>query len=269
MNDRHVAFVTGASRGIGAATARLLSTKGYAVVLVARSEQPLNELAEEIIAQGGEALAWAGDIADLTFCEGAITKTIEHFGRIDLLVNNAAWREIVSMRTITPESWDQTLRICLTAPAFLARWAVEDMEKRKHGVIINVSSLVSQQTGGLSPAYAASKGALDSLTYELANLYGPYGVRVVGIRPGAIDTDISQDLTEDNSAAAALNNYSCDMIAAGRWAQPEEIAETIAFLASDGASYITGTNVLVDGGWQHQQFPLSLRRRVYPENYPE
>ena len=268
MSEQRVAIITGASRGIGAATARLFSKKEYAVVLVARSQEPLAELAAEIASQGGEAFVLAGDIADLSFCEDIVAKTVERFGRVDALVNNAAWREVISMRHITPESWDRTLRICLTAPAFLARWAAVDMELRKKGVIINVSSVVSQQAGGICSAYVAAKGALDSLTYELASLYGPSGVRVVGIRPGAVDTEISGDLTEDSSVAEAQKKFTHDMIAVQRWAQPEEIAKVITFLASDDASYINGTNVLVDGGWQHQQMPMSLRKAMSPKDYP-
>lgn len=267
MSDQRVAIITGASRGIGAATARLFARNKYAVVLVARSETPLSELAAEISAEGGRALVIAGDIADLSFCQKIVAQTIKQLDRVDALVNNAAWREIVSMRRITPESWDRTLRICLTAPAFLARWAAENMQLRKQGVIINVSSVMSNQTAGFGPAYVASKGALDSLTYELASLYGPEGIRVLGIRPGAVDTEISRDLTQDESNADALADFSRDMIALQRWAQPEEIAQVIWFLASDEASYINGTNLLVDGGWAHQHLPLSLRRRMSPEDY--
>jgi 3-oxoacyl-[acyl-carrier protein] reductase len=212
-------------------------------------------------------LVLAGDIADLSFCEDIVAKTVDHFGQVDVLVNNAAWREIISMRHITPESWDRTLRICLTAPAFLARWAATDMERRKRGVIINVSSVMSHQAGGMCPAYVASKGALDALTYELASLYGPIGVRVVGIQPGAIDTEINKDLTENDSTAEALRDFSEDMIALRRWGKPEEIAQTISFLVSDEASYITGANLLIDGGWQHQHLPLSLRKAMSPADY--
>ena len=268
MSHQRVAIITGASRGIGAATARIFASKNYAVVLVARSRDLLTELADEISSQGGEALVLAGDIADLSFCEDLVSKTVTHFGRVDALVNNAAWREVISMRHITPESWDRTLRICLTAPAFLSRWAAEDMQLRKQGVIINVSSVVSRQTTGRVAAYVACKGALDSLTYELASLYGAVGIRVVGIRPGAVDTDISKDLSEDAAAAKAMQDFSHDIIGLQRWAQPEEIAKVISFLASDDASYMHGTNVLVDGGWQHQQLPLSLRKSMSPEDFP-
>ena len=200
-----------------------------------------------------------GDLFDLSFCKRVVDATIEHFGRVDVLINNAAWREVISMRHITPESWDRTLRICLTAPAFLARWAAEDMQQRGRGVILNVSSLMSQTAAGICPAYVACKGGLDSLTYELAALYGQDGIRVVGIRPGAVDTELSNDLT-DSEGTQAIRDFSNDMIALQRWAAPKEIANVILFLTSDEASYVNGTNVLVDGGWQHQIYSTSLRR---------
>lgn len=266
-NTKRVAIITGASRGIGACCARQFANTGYRVSLVARSEQPLNELVSELEGNGGESLAIAGDLGDLSFCKEVVSRTVGHFGRVDALVNNAAWREPISMRRLSPESWEKTIRVCLTAPAFLSRWVAEDMELRRSGVIINVSSIQSQQTTGMGSAYVACKGGLDSLTYDLASLYGAVGIRVVGIRPGAIDTEMSADLTDQEGGTDAILEHSNDMIAMQRWAKPEEIAKVIAFLASDDASYITGTNLLVDGGWQHQQLPLSFRREQFPEDY--
>ena len=162
------------------------------------------------------------------------------------------------MRDTTPEVWDRTLRISLTAPAFLTRWAAEEMIKRKQGVVINVSSVMSRMTAGISPAYTACKGALDALTYEFASLYSRHGIRVVGIRPGAIDTELSHDLS-DTEGTQALAKFSHDMIAVQRWGTPDEVANVILFLASDSASYVNGTNVVADGGWEHQIFPLSIK----------
>ena len=141
------------------------------------------------------------------------------------------------------------------------------MERRSQGVIINVSSLMSQQAAGISPAYIASKGGLDALTYELASLYAPSGIRVVGVQPGAIDTELSRTLGKE-STADELRTFSEDMIMLARWATPDEIAALIVFLASDAASYITGTSIVADGGWLRQHFPISLKRRQFPDDYP-
>ena len=262
-----VALITGASRGIGAATARLLASSGYRVALVATSQSDLEAVAETISAAGGHALTIVGDLADLDFAKQAVDQTCAELGRIDVLVNNAAWRELTSMRRISPESWNKTLQVCLTAPAFLARWAAENMERRSRGAIINVSSIMSQQAAGISPAYIASKGGLDALTYELASLYGPVGIRVVSLQLGAVDTDLSRDVERHSDDGVDVREFSEDMIMLGRWATAEEAARVILFLASEDAAYITGTTLTVDGGWLHQHFPLSLKRRQFRDDY--
>jgi 3-oxoacyl-[acyl-carrier protein] reductase len=267
VNAPKVALITGASRGIGAATALQLTKAGYRLSLVSTSVDSLSNVMVQIAKEGGEALSLPGDLADLDFAKSAVDATVGKFGRIDVLVDKAATRDIVSMRRITVESWERTLRVCLTTPAFLARWAAEDMQRRSRGVIINVSSLMSQQAAGISPAYLASKGGLDALTYELASLYGPDGIRVVGVQPGAIDTELSRDLGKE-STADELRTFAEDMIMLGRWASPQEIAKLIEFIASDAASYITGTSIVADGGWLRQHFPLSLKRRQFPDDYP-
>jgi NAD(P)-dependent dehydrogenase (short-subunit alcohol dehydrogenase family) len=262
-----VALVTGASRGIGAATAQLLASSGYRVALVATSQRDLEAIATTISAAGGHALTIAGDLSDLNFAKQAIDQTCAAWGHLDVLVNNAAWRELTSMRRISLDSWNKTLQVCLTAPAFLARWAAEHMEQHSRGAIINVSSVMSQQAAGISPAYIASKGGLDALTYELASLYGPSGIRVVSLQLGAVDTDLSRDVERRADDSDDVRSFSKDMIMLGRWATPEEAARVILFLASDDAAYITGTSITVDGGWLHQHFPLSLKQRQFREDY--
>lgn len=264
MAESPVALVTGASRGIGAATAKAFSENGYRLVLVATNSTALQEVAGKLSVP---CLTIAGDLADMNFTESIVAQAIDEFGGVDVLVNNAAWREIASMRRITLEIWERTLRICLTAPAFLARAAANDMQRRRHGVILNIGSIMSQQAAGISPAYLACKGGMDALTFELASLYGPDGIRVVGVQPGAIDTELSKDIADANRPDE-LRQFSEDMIMLGRWGRAEEIAETLVFLASDRASYITGTTLAIDGGWLRQHFPLSLKRRHFASDYP-
>ncbi|MEX0611689.1 MAG: SDR family oxidoreductase, partial [Pirellulales bacterium] len=148
-------------------------------------------------------------------------------------------------------------------------WAAESMHQRRRGVIVNVSSIMSRQAAGTCPAYVACKGAMDSLTYELAALYGPVGIRVVAVSPGAIDTELSNDFVDDagQNISAKLRSYSEEMIALGRWGTSDEIARLIAFVASDEASYLTGTTVVADGGWHHQHLPLSLRRLQFKTDF--
>lgn len=269
MNKRPVVLVTGASGGIGSATCLEFAKRGYDVAMADLSADNLESVAKQVQNIGGESLLLPGDLSDLEYAESAVRKTIDHFGKIDVLVNNAAWREIVTMRTISVESWEKTMRIGITAPAFLSRWAASDMEKRGKGVIINISSIQSQCAAGISPAYVASKGAMDALTNELAILWGPKGIRVVAVNPGAIDTEGSQDYesSEGENLTALQKKWSEDMIPLRRWAKAKEIATTIAMLASDDASYITGTTIVADGGVKTQFSPYSAKHPMFPEEY--
>ena len=267
MSEKPVAFITGASQGIGAATALEFARRGSHVALLDCAS--LRDTARQCEEMGAETLIFTGDVGDLDFAEKSVQHTLEKWGRIDVLVNNAAWREVVTMRHITLESWEKTLRIGLTAPAFLARWCAAAMEKRATGVIINVSSINAIQASGLLPAYAAAKGGLDSLTYELAALYGSRGIRVVGLNLGAVDTAMSADYqgAEDESLAADLRRSAEAMIPLRRYASALEAAKTIALLASADASYLHGTNVVADGGWTHHHFSHDLKKRQMPEEF--
>ena len=266
---RPVVIVTGASRGIGAATALEFARRGYEVAVTARGEEGLDQTAAAVRAEGARCLVLAGDLADLAFAESVVRRTEAEFGRIDVLVNNAAWRELLTLRTLSLESWERTIRVCLTTPAFLAKWAAESMEPRGRGAIVNVSSIQSRRAGGFAPAYVAAKGGLDALTYDLATLYGPSGIRAVAINPGAIDTEMNADYVDasGDSLAAAQLAHVADMVPLGRAGRPEEIARAIAWLASDEASYLTGTTVVVDGGWSTQNAPYALKRRMFPGEF--
>jgi NAD(P)-dependent dehydrogenase (short-subunit alcohol dehydrogenase family) len=264
-----VAIVTGASRGIGAAAAVEFARAGYDVAIAARGEAALEETAAAVRAVGARALVVAGDLADIAFGESVVTRTLEAFGRVDVLVNNAAWRELLTLRTVTTESWERTLRVCLTVPAFMARLAAADMERRHAGAIINVSSIQSRRAGGFATAYVAAKGGLDALTFELAALYGPHGIRAVAVNPGAIDTEMNADYTDPAGASlsATSRRHVEDMVPLRRSGTPDEVARAIVWLAGDDASYITGTTIVVDGGWSTQNSPYSLKRMMFPDEF--
>lgn len=268
MSARKVVIVTGSAGGIGAATAIEFARRGYDVAMTDVKAAALDAAVAQVRSAGARVFTRAGDLSDLGFAQSFVERTRAELGRVDVLVNNAAWRELTTMRDIGVESWEKTLRICLTAPAFLARWVAEDMRSRGAGVIINVSSVMSGRASGIAPAYVAAKGGLDALTIDLAALYGPAGIRVVGVNPGAVDTSLGKDYAGGASGpVAAMREYSEQMIPLGRWAQPDEIAKTIAMLASDDASYITGVSVVVDGGWSHQWLPLGLKRQLNPGQF--
>jgi 3-oxoacyl-[acyl-carrier protein] reductase len=257
--------ITGAAGGIGSATAVEFARRGYDVALT--DLQSTDAVSDEARKIGARAFAVSGDLTDLAFAERFVNDAARELGRIDVLVNNAAWRDLSTMREITPEAWDKTIRVCLTAPAFLARWTAAHMERRRRGVIINISSIMANLSWGLGPAYVAAKGGLDALTRDLAALYGPAGIRVLSVSPGAIDTTLIA--TEaDSPVTQRVRKWSEEMIPLGRWGQPAEIARAIAMLASDDASYLTGASVVVDGGWSHQMYPYELKRAIRPDQFP-
>jgi NAD(P)-dependent dehydrogenase (short-subunit alcohol dehydrogenase family) len=258
--DRRVALVTGASAGIGAAIAVELARRDYRLGIVGRDAARLEAVRGQLASDGHDVLALVGDLADLAFAESTVRQVAGRFGRLDVLVNNAAARELFTMREITPEQWDRTIRVCLTSPAFLARWAAEEMEKHGGGAIVNVGSMMSRQAHGLSPAYVSCKGAIESLTNDLAALYGPAGIRVVTIAPGAIDTAMSKSLVD--STSDPVREYSESMAMLGRWGRPEEVAVAVAWAASDEASYLTGTTIILDGGWSRMHMPPAITRAI-------
>lgn len=218
---------------------------------------------------GADCLPIAGDLADLEFVGGLIPATLAAFGRVDCLVNNAAWRELRTLRTLDLASWERTIRVCLTAPAFLSRSAAEAMERAGRGVIVNVSSIQSRRASGFATAYVAAKGGLDALTFDLATLYGPSGIRAVAVNPGTIETEMSTDYLDATGASIADRSraYADDMVPLRRTGQPEEVARVIVWLAGPDASYVNGTTITVDGGWSTQNAPYSLKHLMFPAEF--
>lgn len=274
MSHRRVALITGAAGGIGAATALAFAQRGHDVALTDLAADALAPIAAQCGAARARAGIIPGDLADMGFVEALIDQFVAKMGSIDVLVNNAAWRELTTMRKITLESWEKTLRICLTAPAFLSKAAAAHMQRKKRGVIIHVSSIMSTHASGTAPAYIAAKGALDALTYDMAALYGPAGIRVVAVNPGAIDTAMGKDYSAAEPVGGQaefekqVRDWSEQMIPLRRWARPDEIARSIVAIASDEASYLTGTTVTLDGGWSHQLWPYRLKHKQFPDQFP-
>ena len=171
------------------------------------------------------------------------------------------------MRTTTPEEWEAVLRVNLTAPAFLARWAAEAMLDAGRGVIVNLGSIEAFQPQALCPAYVAAKAGLLGLTSNLAALYGPRGIRVVSVSPGVVDTALSNDYVdrEGENLSREIREETEDRIPLCRWARPEEIARAVLWLSGDEASYISGTDIVIDGGWTRHRGRYSLTDRMLPE----
>jgi 3-oxoacyl-[acyl-carrier protein] reductase len=239
-----VAVVTGASRGIGAATASRLANDGYAVVLAARSVDDLEAVAKEIEAAGGQALAVPTDVTDLRALDALVAATLDRFQRLDVLVNNAGVLPVAARsERISVEDWQQTIDLNLTGPWYLACRAKEAMDRGgAGGVVVNVTSTAAFfPSVGLS-SYNASKAGLTMLTRTLALDWARDNVRVVGVAPGKVETALVQPILEWSAKRQLPLNPL------GRIAQPDEVAELIAFLVSDRATYITGTVITIDGG---------------------
>ncbi|GLU52822.1 SDR family NAD(P)-dependent oxidoreductase [Dyadobacter frigoris] len=271
MRTEKVVILTGAAGGIGIATANKFAEKGYKMALCDIDKTGLSILSESLVQKyGTECLLLQGDLSDDFYLESIARKTEEKWGRIDVLVNNAAWRTIETLRTIQINTWGKTLKICLTAPLFLTKWVALVMEqKQTGGVIINVTSIMSERPSGTSPAYIAAKGALESLTRESAITYGRSGIRVVGVAPGFIETELSNDYTspDGNNISDRIIQEITDYTPLGRGGKSSEVAEAIFWLSSDSASYITGTTILVDGGFKPNFSKYSIKKQQFPDEF--
>jgi len=269
--ERPVAFITGASRGIGKATAHKFAASGFNLAINSSGAEKLNATAKELKRLFGcEVLCVPGDLSQTNVVATITGQVRDRFGRIDALINNAAWRTIGSLRTIDADVWQKTLAINLTAPAFLARDVALFMEKQKiSGTIVNVGSVMSRRVAGTSPAYVACKGALESLTKEMAVTFGGSGIRVVCVAPGFIDTEMSADYTDDRgeSIAAALASEMIAFTPLGRPGTSEEVAELIYWLCSSAAAFITGTSITADGGFMANFNSYSIKKRMFPNQY--
>jgi len=243
-----VAIITGARRGMGKADALLLAKSGVKISVVDISQDECQSVVDEIKKEGGEAMAIKCDVTKKSEVEEAVKKTVDKFGRLDILVNNAGICQFKPFLEMTEEEWDKTLDVNLKGYFLFAQAAAKEMAKNKSGVIVNIASIVMGQMGkgmfGLSH-YSASKGGIAALTKTLAVELAQYNIRVNAIAPGAIDTPMASSTKSDPKAAEAM----MAMVPLHRMGKAEEIASTVLFLVSDASSYITGTIVVVDGGW--------------------
>lgn len=240
-----VALVTGAGSGIGAATAHRLANEGAIVVLTDINDAGCERVTAQLADQGAEVLALHHDVARVEEWQSVLDTTIERFGRLDILVNNAGMGDILDIEQTTIEDWDRTIAIDQTSIFLGMKFAAEHLKKSGHGSVINISSIFGITGGfGTSPAYHAAKGAVRTLTKNVALLWAQQGVRVNSIHPGFIDTPIL-----DAVRGTDFEQVMLQMTPMGRLGRPEEIAAAVAYLASDDASFITGCELAVDGGF--------------------
>jgi NAD(P)-dependent dehydrogenase (short-subunit alcohol dehydrogenase family) len=241
-----VAIVTGASAGIGRATAKLFAQEGAKVVVGARRQAELDTLVAEIVAEGGQAVALAGDVQSEAYAEALVALAVERFGRLDVAFNNAGTLGEAGPSTQVSEAgFAETLSINLTASFLGAKHQIAQMLKGGGGSVIFTSTFVGHSFAfpGVA-AYAASKSGLIGLTQALAAEFGPSNVRVNAILPGAVDTAMYREMNDTAESQAFITNLH----ALKRVATPEELARSVLYLASDDSAFVTGTASLVDGG---------------------
>ena len=240
-----VALVTGASRGLGKAIALQLAADGARVTVnYMKSADKAEEVVKEIMSRGGNAAAMRADITSLPEVEKMVDSLYEQFGRIDILVNNAGVTKDELLISMTPEDWDSVIKTNLGGLFNCTKAVAKYMMVQKSGRIINISSVAGERGGRGQSNYAASKGGINAFTRSVAMELAPKKITVNAVAPGVVETEMS------STVIRRAKDIILDAVALKRLGQPEEIANVVAFLASDDASYITGEVIRVDGGFK-------------------
>lgn len=240
-----IALVTGASRGIGESIARLLASKGAHVIVSSRKIDACQAVADSIVADGGKASAFACHVGEMAQIEAIFAHIKDTFGRVDILVNNAAANPYFGHILDTDvAAYSKTVDVNVRGYFFMSIAAGKMMKEQGGGVILNTASVNGIRPGNMQGIYSITKAAVISMTQSFAKECGPLNIRVNALLPGLTDTKFASALTtNDNILKTALK-----VIPLGRVAHPDEMAGTVLYLVSDASSYTTGASVIVDGG---------------------
>lgn len=243
--ENRVALVTGAASGIGRAIALRLAEEGAAVLVTDIADDAGKQTALDITDKGGRATYFHLDVTSPEEWKAAVAAAVDEFGGLDILVNNAGMGDLEAIEDTTVEGWERTIAIDQTGVFLGMKIAAEELKKSDHASVINISSIFGASGGfGTSPAYHAAKGAVRILTKNVALHWAQEGIRVNSVHPGFVDTPILDDARGTPFEEAILS-----MTPMGRLGRPEEIAAGVAFLASDDASFMTGSELYIDGGY--------------------
>ena len=241
---RRCALATGASRGIGRAVAAALAREGWPVcVNYLERREAAESLVAELRAQGRAAMAFQADVADREAVEAMVRAAAEALGPVELLVNNAGISRQGLFQDLGDEDWDRLLAVNLTGPRNAIQAVLPHMLGEKRGCVVNISSMWGLRGASCEAAYAATKAGLIGLTRSLALELAPSGIRVNCVAPGCVETDMVRVLGEETRAMLV------EETPLGRLGRPEDIAEAVAFLASEKAAFITGQVLTADGGF--------------------
>jgi len=243
-----IAIVTGARRGMGRTHALTLARAGAKVVVSDISLEECENVVKEIKKQRGDALAVKCDVSKREEVEEMIKKTIDKWGKVDILINNAGICQFKPFLDLTEEEWDRTININLKGYFLCAQATAKEMAKQKSGVIVNIASVAMGQQGiGFINLvhYCASKGGIAAMTEAMALELAPYNIRVNAIAPGMIDTPMVDTVKQDPKQTEAL----LAVVPMHRMGKAQEVSNLVLFLASEESSYMTGSTVVIDGGW--------------------
>lgn len=247
LNEK-VAIVTGAGQGLGKAIALGFAREGSKVLVADIFEEIGGETVQAIKNQGGEASFFPVDISKSDEVQQMVATAVERYGKVDILVNNAAINTMANSQMITEEVWDRTIAINLTGTFLCSKYAIAEMQKTGGGIIINIASVQGLEGFANSLAYSASKGGVMNLTKCLAIDHARDNIRVNAICPADIETPMLTNLVEQEGMEP-MKKYMLRKHAMRRFGKPGEIASVAVFLACDDSSYITGESITVDGGW--------------------
>jgi NAD(P)-dependent dehydrogenase (short-subunit alcohol dehydrogenase family) len=252
-----VSIITGATKGIGLACAEEYAIEGSKVVLTGRTESLGEKAAEEIRANGGDAIYIRCDVSQNDQIQNLVQKTVEHYGRIDIVLNNAGVNHSAKFFDITEEDWDWVMGVDLKGSFLLAQAAARVMvDQGIEGVIINVSSVMAVLALADQVPYCAAKGGVNQMTKAMAIALGDYGIRVNAIGPGPVLTELMQVVVNNPVKEAEL----LARLPLGRIAECREIATVAVFMASDDSSFFTGQCVYPDGGRMIQAFSRKMEK---------
>jgi NAD(P)-dependent dehydrogenase (short-subunit alcohol dehydrogenase family) len=245
LNEK-VAIITGGTFGIGESTALLFAKEGARVVIAARSQEKGERVVEEIKKQGGEALFVKTDVSKEDDVKNLVRKTVDTYGKLDIMFANAGVGDMGDIDCVSLDDWNRTISIDLTGVFLSNKYAIPEMEKSGGGSIINCASILGHVGQPSVCAYSAAKGGVVNFTRTLAVENARKGIRVNAVCPGYVVTNILDGLSDEMLETLKT------LHPIGRLGRPEEIASAVLFLASDEASFVTGANLLVDGGYTAQ-----------------
>lgn len=243
-----VALITGARQGMGKAHAIALAKQGVKVIVTDINKEDCQKVVDEIKKSNGEAVAYKLNVSVKSEVDSVIADIVKEFGHLDILINNAGIVEFKPFLDLSEEEWDKTIDVNLKGEFLCAQAAAKVMKEQKGGTIVNIASVAMGQQGiGMANIahYCASKGGIAAMTEAMATELAPYNIRVNAVAPGMIETPMMDAVKLDPKTMEAM----LQRVPLRRVGQSEEISELVLFLASDSSSYMTGSIVIIDGGW--------------------